>query len=91
MEGPATTGVQMHETGIVFKEHVPISISIAYPINDARKAESVRASKSSPVPSNKPSTTAPCVNATKSSIGSNDNCYRTKSGRVVRKPPRYCE
>ena len=70
------------ETGVVFREYVPISISIADPINDACKAESGKASKSLLVPNNPP-TTAPCVNATKSSIGSSDNCYGTRSGRVV--------
>ena len=72
----------MHETGVVFSECVPSKISIIDPINDACKAESEKASKSLPVPNNPP-TTAPRVSATKSSIGSNDNCYRTRSGRVV--------
>ena len=70
--------VHMHETGVVFRK---CKISIVEPINDARKAESVKPSKSSPVSS--PPTTASHVNATKSSIGSNDNCDRTRSGRVV--------
>ena len=74
--------VHMHETGVVFRELVPISISIADPISDACKAESGKASKLLQVPNNPPST-APHVNATKSSIGSNDNCYRTRSRRVV--------
>ena len=62
-------------------ECVPSKISIADPINNGHKnAESVMSPP--PVP-NKPPTTAPHVKATKSSTGSNDNCYRTRSGRVV--------
>ena len=75
-------------TGVVFKECVPSKISIVDPVNDVRKTESVKA-KSSPVPS--PPATVPHVKTTKSSIGSNDNCYRTRSGRVVQKPLRYHE
>ena len=83
--------VHLHETNIVFREHVPASISIADHISDACKnAESVMAPKSPPV-SNKPPTTDPHVKATKNPIGSNDKCYRTQSGRVVRKPSRYCD
>ena len=73
--------VHMHETGVVSRERVLISISIADPMSDACKAESGKASKSLPVPNNPPTTT-PHVSATKSSIGSNDNCYRTRSDRV---------
>ena len=79
------------ETNVVFREHVPTSISIADHVGDAHKnAESVMAPKSSPVP-NKPPTTDPYVKTTKSTIGSNDNCYRTWSGRVVQKLSRYHE
>ena len=68
-----------------------MSFSIADHVGDTHKnAESVMAPKSSPV-SNKPPTTAPCVKTTKSSVGSNDNCYSKRSGREVRKPLRYRE
>ena len=73
--------IHLRETNVVFREHVPNKISIVEPINDAHKAESVMASKSSPVPSLP--TTNLSVKSTKSSIGSSDNCYRTRSGRVV--------
>ena len=70
--------VHLHETNVVFRECVPCSISITDPINDAHKsAESSMAPKLSPVP-NKPPTTDPHVKATKGTIGSNDNCYRTR-------------
>ena len=83
--------VHLCETNVVFREHVPTSISIVNHVGDARKnAESVMVPKSSPVP-NKPPSTVPHVKTTKSSIGSIDNCYRTRSGRVVQKPPRYHE
>ena len=75
-------GVHLCETYVVFRECVPTSISITDHVGDAHKnAESVMAPKS-PVP-NKPPTTDPHVKATKSTIGSNDNCYRTRSGRIV--------
>ena len=83
--------VHLHETNVVFRECVPSKISIVDPINDAcMNAESVMAPKSPPVP-NMPPTTDPHIKATKSPIGSNDNCYRTRSGRVVQKPLRYHE
>ena len=74
--------VHLCETNVVFRERVPTSISITDHVSDAHKnAESVMAPKS-PVP-NKPPTTDPHVKATKSTTGSNDNCYRTRSGRIV--------
>ena len=83
--------VHLCETNVVLRECVPSKISIVDPINDARKnAESVMAPKSPSVP-NKSPTTDPHVKATKGPIGSHDNCYRTRSGRVVQKPPRYHE
>ena len=82
--------VHLCETYVMFREHVRSKISITDPINDAHKnAESVMAPKS-PVP-NKPPTTDPHVKATKSTIDSYDNCYRTQSGRIVPKPSRYHE
>ena len=75
--------VHLHETNVVFRERVPTSIFIADHIGDAHKnAESVMAPKSPPIP-NKPPTTDPHVKAIKGPIGSNDNCYRTRSGRIV--------
>ena len=83
--------VHLCETNFVFRECVPGSISIADHISNAHKnAEFVMAPRSSPVPS-EPPTTDPCVKATKSLIGFNDKCYRTQSGRVVWKPSRYHE
>ena len=68
--------VHLCETNVVFRERVPSKISITDPINDAHKsAESVMAPEL-PV-SNKPPTTDPHVSTTKSTIGSNDNRYRT--------------
>ena len=82
--------VHLCKTNVVFREHVPTGISITDHVGDAcNNAESVMAPKS-PVP-NKPPTTDPHVKATKSTIGSNDNCYRTRSGRIVQKPSRYHE
>ena len=75
----------------MFREHVPSKISIAEPVNDTCKAESLKTLISSPVPSKNPPTTAPHVKTTKSSIGSNADGYRTRSGRIVQKPPRYHE
>ena len=73
--------VYLCETNVVFRECVPTSI--ADHIGDAWKnAKSFMAPKSPPVP-NKPPTTDPHVKATKGQIGSNDNCYRTWSGRIV--------
>ena len=72
------------ETGVVFRECVPSKISIADPINDAHKAESVKA-KLSPVPS--PPATVPHVKTTKSSIGSNDkfkNMVRQSSKKTTK-------
>ena len=75
-------GVHLHETNVAFRECVPSKISVTDPVNDACKnAESVMAPES-PVP-NKPRTTDPHVTTIKSTIGSNDNCYRTRSGRIV--------
>ena len=72
--------VHLHETNVVFREHVPTSISITGHLGDACKnAESVMAPKSPPFP-NKPPTTDPHVKVTKSPIGSNDKCNRTWSG-----------
>ena len=81
--------MHLRETNVVFRERVPTSISITDHIGDAHKnAESVMAPKSSPVP-NKPPTTNPHVTAIKGTTGSNDNCYRTQSGRIVHKLSRY--
>ena len=75
--------LHLHETNVVFREFVPISISIADHIGDACKnAKSIMAPKSPPVP-NKLPTTDPHAKATKGPIGSNDNCYRTRSGRII--------
>ena len=83
--------VHLHETNVVFRECVPTSISIADHVCEACKnAESVMAPKSPPAP-NKPPTTDPHIKATKGPIDSNDNCYRTRSGRIVQKLPRYRE
>ena len=82
--------VHLCKTNVAFRECVPTSISIADHVGNACKAESVKA-KSSPVPNNGTPSTIPHVKTTKSSIGSNDNCYRTLSGRVIRKPLRYHE
>ena len=71
------------ETNVVFRECVPTRISVTDHISDAHKnAESIMAPKLSPV-RNKPPTTDPHVKANKSTIGPNDNCYRTQSGRIV--------
>ena len=79
------------ETNVVFRERVSSKISIADPVSDAHKnTESVMAPKSPRVP-NKPPTTDPHVKAMKGPFGSNENCYRTQSGRVVWKPPGYFE
>ena len=56
-----------HASTCMFWECVPSKISIVDPVIEACKAESVKASKSSPVSSNSPPTTAPHVNATKGS------------------------
>ena len=74
--GPVISRNQIHmwETNVVFRECVPISISITDLVNGAGKAESVMAPESSSVPNNKPATTSPCVMSTKCSIGSNDSC-----------------
>ena len=72
--------VHLHETNVVFREHVPISIPITDHVGNACK-NAVVAPKSL-VP-NKPPTTDPYVTTIKSTIGSNDNCYKTQSGRIV--------
>ena len=80
--------IHLWETNVVFRECVPISIPITDP--GTSKAESVMAPKSSPVSSNPPATN-PSVKTIKSTVGSNDNLDRTRSGRVVKKPTRYRE
>ena len=82
--------IHLWETNVVFRECVPISICIADPIDGACKAESVMAPKPSPV-SQSPPTTSPSIKTIRSTVGSNDDLYRTWSGRIVRKPSRYCE
>ena len=69
--------IHLHETNVVFRECAPTKIFITDHIDSAHKAKSVMAPKSSPVSHNNPPTTSPSIKAIKSTIGSNDNCYRT--------------
>ena len=74
--------VHLCESNVVFREHVATSIPIADQVGNAHK-NALMAPKSSPVP-NKPPTTDPHFTAIKSTIGSNDNCYRTWSGKSAK-------
>ena len=79
--------VHLHETNVKFVSQVQ---NIPKVFKVLREEKIV----SQPVPNTNKSTKPKTVTANKcstvgSDAGSNNNCYKTKSGREVRKPPRY--
>ena len=79
--------VHLHETNVKFVSQVQ---NIPKVLKVLREEKIV----SQPVPNTNKSTKPKMVTANKcstvgSDAGSNNNCYKTRSGREVRKPPRY--
>ena len=87
--------LHLRETGVEFSKCILLSKSIVDPMLDAHGRQvqvQDKMASSSPVTSQPPkSATTSCSNSSKKAIQTNADGYRTRSGRIIRKPPRFCE
>ena len=94
---PAGTEMPSQKCMVQGMSHIRTLPQLQQPVHQnfpEKVSSAVEKIVSQPVPNTNKSTTPKTVTANKCSTvgfyaGSNNNCYKTRSGHEVRKPPRY--